>query len=247
MKVSPAEQHERLGSTQERARELAQKGAPEGTLVVAREQTGGKGRLGRAWASPTGGLYLSLVLRPDEGMLKRASISLVAALAASEALDATARVSTSLKWPNDIVLHGKKLGGVLADLVREGKDSYLILGVGLNVNTARDAFPAEVRTLATSLAIEKSATFSTDEVLEHFVSHFEGHYESVRKGSGALLLSRAADRMTTLGSRVRVKVAGRTIEGKASGLNATGALVVELDDKKREILYAGDVEELRSL
>ncbi len=231
MKVSPAEQHERLGSTQERARELAQKGAPEGTLVVAREQTGGKGRLGRAWASPTGGLYLSLVLRPDEGMLKRASISLVAALAASEALDATARVSTSLKWPNDIVLHGKKLGGVLADLVREGKDSYLILGVGLNVNTARDAFPAEVRTLATSLAIEKSATFSTDEVLEHFVSHFEGHY----------------DRMTTLGSRVRVKVAGRTIEGKASGLNATGALVVELDDKKREILYAGDVEELRSL
>jgi BirA family biotin operon repressor/biotin-[acetyl-CoA-carboxylase] ligase len=240
-----SELHEQLASTNDRARELAAKGSPEGTLVVALEQTGGKGRLGRTWASPRGGLYLSLVLRPDEGMLKRASVSLMAGLAASEALDLVGRTATALKWPNDILLDGKKIGGVLAEITRERNDTVVVLGVGLNVDTPAESFPKEVRSIATSLRASKGKSASLEETLRHFLAHFEGHYESVRKGGGALLLSRAADRMSMLGSRVRVKLADRAIEGKASGLNATGALVVELDSGGREIVYAGDVEELR--
>ncbi len=240
-----AELHADLPSTNDRARALAAGGAPEGTLVVALTQSGGRGRLGRAWSSPAGGLYLSLVLRPDESMLRRASIALVAGLAASEALDTVGRAATALKWPNDVLLDGKKIGGVLAEVTRERNEAVVILGVGLNVDTPPESFPPEVRSIATSLRASKGKSFSLEETLRHFLSHLEGHYTSIRKGSGALLLSRAADRMTMLGQRVRVKLAERTIEGVASGLNATGALVVELDRNQREIIYAGDVEELR--
>lgn len=240
-----AELHAELASTNERARALAAEGAPEGTLVVALQQTGGRGRLGRTWASPAGGLYLSVVLRPDEGMLKRASLALVGGLAASEALDAVGRTATSLKWPNDVLLDGKKIGGVLAEVTRDRNENVLVLGVGLNVDTPAESFPPEVRAIATSLRVSKGKAFSLEDVLKHFLGHLEGHYESVRRGSGALLLSRAADRMSMLGSRVRVKLPERTIEGIASGLNATGALVLELEGGKREIVYAGDVEELR--
>ena len=115
------------------------------------------------------------------------------------------------------------------------------------MDTPLEAFPQEVRGIATSLRVSKGKAFSLEETLRHFLSHLEGHYESVRKGGGALLLSRAADRMSMLGSRVRVKLPGGALEGTASGLNATGALVLELDGGRREIVYAGDVEELRSI
>ncbi len=239
------ELHAELASTNDRAKELAASGAPEGTLVVALRQTGGRGRPGRAWASPPGGLYLSLVLRPDKGMLERASLALVAGLAAGEALDVAGRTATSLKWPNDVLLDGKKIGGLLAEVTRERNEAVVILGVGLNVDTPADAFPPEVRAIATSLRAAKGAPASLEAVLKHFLAHLEGHYESVRKGSGALLLSKAADRMTMLGSKVRVKLADRVVEGVASGLNATGALVVAVEGKPNEIIYAGDVEELR--
>jgi len=239
------ELHESLSSTNDRARALAAEGAPEGTLVVALEQTKGRGRLERTWASPRGGLYLSLVLRPDEAMLRRSSLALVGGLAASEALDTVGRTATALKWPNDVLLEKKKIGGVLAEVTRERNVNLVVLGVGMNVDTPAEAFPAELRANATSLRVEKGKGFSLEETLRHFLSHFQGHYESVRKGGGALLLSRAADRMSMLGSRIRVKLADRVLEGKASGLNATGALVLELESGGREILYAGDVEELR--
>jgi BirA family biotin operon repressor/biotin-[acetyl-CoA-carboxylase] ligase len=239
------ELHAELASTNDRARELAVAGAPEGTLVIALRQTGGRGRLGRAWVSPPGGLYLSLVLRPDDAMMKRAPISLVGGLAASEALDAAARVATTLKWPNDVLLDGKKVGGILADLSTVAGKHVLILGVGLNVDTPLEALPAELRGQATSLLVAKGKPIGLEAVLTHFLSHLEGHYDTVRKGGGPLILSRAADRMTMLGQRVRVKLPERTIEGTASGLNATGALVVATDDGKREIVYAGEVEEVR--
>jgi BirA family biotin operon repressor/biotin-[acetyl-CoA-carboxylase] ligase len=239
------ELHEELPSTNDRARDLAKAGAPEGTLVIARRQSGGRGRLGRGWASPPGGLYLSLVLRPDEGMLKRAPISLVAGLAASEALDGAGRVATTLKWPNDVLLDGKKVAGILADLWREGTDPVLVLGVGLNVDTDPAQLPPEVRAIATSLRAKRGAPVSLEDALRLFLSHLEGHYESVRRGGGPLLLARAADRMAMLGTRVRVRLPDRLLEGTASGLNATGALVVALDDGKREVVYAGDVEEVR--
>jgi len=239
------ELHDELGSTNDRARELAQAGAAEGTLVLAARQHFGRGRLGRAWSSPEGGLYLSIVLRPTDEILRRAPISLLSALAASEALDAAGRVATRIKWPNDVLLDGKKIGGVLADLFKERDAATLILGVGLNVDTDAASFAPDVAQIATSLRAHKGAAVSLEETLRLFLGIFEGHYQSVRRGGGALILARASDRMATLGQRVRVRLAERTLEGKAAGLSATGALVLELDGGQREVVYAGDVEEVR--
>lgn len=239
------ELHDELASTNDRGRELAHAGAPEGTLVVARRQTGGRGRLGRTWSSPEGGLYLSLVLRPTEEMLRRAPISLLTALAASEALDQVARVATTIKWPNDVQLSGKKVAGILSELTKEKGETSLVLGVGLNVDTDPATLPPELRAIATSLRAEKGAPVSLEEALRVFLGSLEGHYLSVRRGGGALILSRAADRMSMLGQRVRVRLPDKVLEGTASGLNATGALVLDLEGGKREIVYAGDVEEVR--
>jgi BirA family biotin operon repressor/biotin-[acetyl-CoA-carboxylase] ligase len=239
------ELHESIGSTNDRAKQLGAEGAAEGTVVLAEEQTGGRGRLGRAWSSPRGGLYCSILLRPDDALLKRAPITLVAGLAASEALDAAARVATSLKWPNDVLLDGKKIGGVLGELTKVKGGNVLVLGVGLNIDILPGAWNPEVRAIATSILAAKGRAPAIEEVFRHYVEHLEAHYDHLRKGGGPLLLSKAADRMPLLRGRVRVKVEGKTLEGQASGLNATGALVISLDDGKREIVYAGEVEEVR--
>jgi BirA family biotin operon repressor/biotin-[acetyl-CoA-carboxylase] ligase len=178
-------------------------------------------------------------------MLRRAPLTLLGGLAASEALDAVGRVATSLKWPNDVVLSRKKIAGVLAELTKERGESVLVLGVGMNVDTPLESFPDDVRKIATSLREEKRAPVSLEETLRLFLGLLEGHYKTVKDGGGALVLSRAADRMPMLGTRVRVKLPDRTLEGKATGLNATGALVLELDQNKREVVFAGDVEEVR--
>jgi BirA family biotin operon repressor/biotin-[acetyl-CoA-carboxylase] ligase len=239
------ELHDELASTNDRARELAQAGAPEGALVIAKRQTQGRGRLGRIWTSPPGGLYLSLLLRPSDDMLKRAPISLLAALAASEALDAAGRVATAIKWPNDVLLQGKKIAGILAELTKEKGETTLVLGVGLNVDTDPADLKGELKAIATSLRAAKKAPVSLEETLRLFLGALEGHYLSVRRGGGALILARASDRMSMLGQRVRVRLPDRVLEGKASGLSATGALVLDLDSGEREVVYAGDVEEVR--
>jgi BirA family biotin operon repressor/biotin-[acetyl-CoA-carboxylase] ligase len=239
------EVHESIGSTNDLARELGLRGAPEGTVVLAQEQTGGRGRHGRVWSSPRGGLYCSIVLRPDDALLRRAPITLVGGLAASEALDVAARVATTLKWPNDVFLEGKKVGGILGELTTHAGGNVLVLGVGLNVDILPGAWPPEVRALATSILAAKGRAPAIEEVFRHYVEHLEAHYDHLRKGGGPLLLSKAADRMPLLGGRVRVKLEDRTLEGQASGLNATGALVIALDDGKREVVYAGEVEEVR--
>lgn len=238
------ELHTTLGSTNERARELGEGGAPEGSLVVALAQTQGRGRLGRAWSSPAGGLYLSLVLRPDDAMLRRLPVSLLAGLAVAEALDAACGVQAELKWPNDVLVAGRKVAGILGEMSKVGDGHLLVLGIGINLATAPEQLPPELQETAGTLR-DAPRRPGAEGLLRELLARFEAHYLEVRRGGGALALGQASARMPLLGKPVRVRLPARTLTGTAVGLSATGALIVSTDEGQREVVVAGEVEQVR--
>lgn len=247
------EVHDELTSTNDRAAALGREGAPEGSLVVALRQTHGRGRHGRVWSSPPGGLYLSLVLRPDDAMIRRLPATLLAGLAVAEAIDATATtgaktrfVRADLKWPNDVHMGGRKVSGILGELTRDAGGALLVLGLGINVSTDSAALPPELQATATSVAEARGEAPDVVALLAAILERFEEHYDAVRRGGGATILAAASARMPVLGKGVRVRLVDRVLEGRAAGLNATGGLIVETAAGQRETVVAGEVEEVRS-
>lgn len=238
------EVHPKLESTSTRLQHLAAQGAESGSLVVARCQTKGRGRLGRSFASPDGGLYASILLR-ELDQPGRAPATLLLALAISQAIDEIARVATWLKWPNDILLNDKKVAGILAEAGRDGDRARLVLGFGVNVNTGLSAFPLVLRGTATSLLLETGENFELDEVLRASLAWFQAHLRARQENKGDYIIAQIADRMPTLGKSVRAKIGNEVITGEAMALTSTGALVVMTRDG-RKIVSAGEIEELRT-
>jgi len=218
----------RVGSTQDLARELALAGAAAGTLVVAEAQEAGRGRRGREWLSPAGGLYFSLLLRPEWPL---AALPLVS-LAAAAALARAAGVG-GLKWPNDLLApDGRKLAGVLTEAELVGEEvRYLVLGVGLNF-AATDAPGAA--------GLTEFADRERVEVLARFLAAFERLYASLPEPGAVLEAWRAHN--VTLGREVRVATPGKVVAGIAEAVEADGALVVKTPRGKRVRVTAGDVE-----
>ncbi len=240
------EVHDEVPSTNDRAAALAAEGAPEGALVVALRQTAGRGRHGRVWASPPGGLYASLVLRPDDAMLRRLPATLLAGLAVAEAIDEVAPGAprAELKWPNDVFLGGRKVSGILGELSRDRTGSVLVLGLGVNVSTDPATLPPELQATATSIGAVRGQAPDPAALLGAILARFEAHYGLVRGGGGATILAAASARMPILGKPVRVRLMDRVLEGQAAGLNATGGLLVDAGGR-RETVVAGEVEEVR--
>ena len=148
--------YDEIDSTQEAARELAAGGADQGTLVIAEQQTAGRGRMGRSWHSPSGvNLYTTIILRPPIPLADVPRMSLVAGIAAAEALEREAPGIVALKWPNDVWLRGRKAGGIIAEAVTDARQNLdcVLLGIGLNINLADDDIPPELRDKATSMRI----------------------------------------------------------------------------------------------
>lgn len=242
---APVEVFDQLPSSNDRVAELAAEGAPEGTLVIAGEQTAGRGRHGRSWASPKGGLYFSFLLRPDEAMLRRLPPTLVGGLAVCQALDVFTPEGTKaqLKWPNDVLLDGRKVAGILGEMTR-GDDGYrLVLGLGVNLGQVE--FPDELSETATSVAALGEAP-EPSAFLSAFFESFASLYRSVQRGGGALILAQAAARMPSLGRPIKLHLANSTVTGIFSGLSATGGLVLESEDgTRRDVHLAGEVEAVR--
>jgi BirA family biotin operon repressor/biotin-[acetyl-CoA-carboxylase] ligase len=234
--------HATIGSTNKRAFALADENAPEGSIVVAGSQTAGVGRLGKSWTSPPGGLYLSLILRPDVAMLRRLPVTLMGGLAVAEAIEATTQLTAELKWPNDVYVSGKKVAGILGELKRD----VLVLGIGINIGEPEGGFPDDIKETAASLAsLAEDQAPDPEAVLAELLKRFEDHYQSVRAGGGVGILSSASARMPMLGKPMRITLPNRTVTGIASGLNQTGGLVVELEDGTRDVFVAGEVEAVR--
>ncbi|MBI4575594.1 MAG: biotin--[acetyl-CoA-carboxylase] ligase [Planctomycetes bacterium] len=235
--------HLRLGSTNDEAARLARSGAPEGTLVIAREQTAGRGRHGRAWFSPAGGgLWASLVLRPRGSSGRVHPITLLAGLAAAEAVEAVAGLRAGLKWPNDLVAGGRKLGGLLCERIEDPRPAgALILGLGLNTNLARESFPEALRESATSTLAETGRRVANLDLLVAFLNRMDGHYALLGTAEGAALLDRYRARSSTLGRQVTLELPDGAVHGKALDVTPLGGLVLRLADGGQRTFLAGEV------
>ena len=226
-----------VSSTMDAAREEAEDGAPHGMIVVADEQTRGQGRRGRRWVSPRGNVYVTVILRPVAWSVR--TLAMVAPLAACEAIDAVASVRSSIKWPNDVLIEGRKVCGVLIDvhMGRDGVD-YALVGVGINV--ALDASQHdEIRGIATSLAAESGSEVSRERLLATFLNRFEKLYVAAGLDDSVYEAWRA--RLETLGRQIRVQFGDDVDEGVAEDVDGDGNLLLRRADGSVIALSAGEV------
>lgn len=228
------------GSTNDDLKVAARAGALEGSVLIAEAQREGRGRLGRSWHSPAGAnLYLSVLLRPDlDDLVSLPVLALVAGVAVAEAIDEVTRVPTRLKWPNDVMVGGRKLAGILAE-VGDTKPMALVLGIGINVNQ-RD-FPEDLEEIATSLLICRGVETDRATLVAAVLRHLHlrtAQFE--REGSDQLLECWMA-RSRTMGSRIRTSD-GR--EGRISGLDSSGALRATDDSGRTFRVVGGPIQEI---
>ena len=235
------EVHDALASTQERARELARVGTPHGTLVVAVVQTGGRGRLGRHWGSPAGGLWMSIVLRPELDAVLASRITQTAAVGVAKGLWEIG-VGARIKWPNDLLANGKKICGILAEsgLGRGGRLDYVILGVGMNANLDPADLGVSDREV-TTIRSELGRDVDLLSLLRALLSNLDA--ELGRIEDFADILQQWRNLNCTLGEKVRVRRLGETIEGRAVDLTREGALLLATPGGTVE-LYEGEIEQL---
>ncbi|TAJ07042.1 MAG: biotin--[acetyl-CoA-carboxylase] ligase [Nitrospirae bacterium] len=241
-------------STNHEAMKLAQQGAPDGTVLVAETQTAGKGRLGRSWYSPPGdNLYCSVILRnqPADNLTGWLSvIPLLSAVAVARAIQRVADLKPLLKWPNDILAGDRKLGGLLCESSLSGPSTtFVVVGIGLNVNGSREGFPEDIRDIATSIAAETGRPCDRASLLASILLELELYSETLLTRPPDTFLSEYARLCSTLGRRVRVSLSeGQTIEGLADSIAPDGSLRIVRDPASGGgtiEVRAGDVIHLR--
>ncbi|HET7522338.1 MAG TPA: biotin--[acetyl-CoA-carboxylase] ligase [Bacillales bacterium] len=235
---------ESVASTQKIAHQLASEGAPEGTLVVADEQTGGRGRLGRPWHSPKGtGIWASLVLRPHISPQQAPQLTLLAAVGVVKGMKAGAGLDCDIKWPNDILCGGKKLVGILTELQADPDQVHsVIVGMGMNVNTKKTDFPEELRDTATSVCIETGQDVHRAFLLQNILRETERLYtEYLREGFRFIKLLWESYAVS-LGNVIQARTLQGTLVGRAMGLNDSGFLILEDEHGKRHEVSSADIE-----
>jgi BirA family transcriptional regulator, biotin operon repressor / biotin---[acetyl-CoA-carboxylase] ligase len=239
--TGPVHHYETLDSTNDLAKELAARSAPEGTVVVAETQAGGRGRLGRQWDSPPGvGLYVSLVLRPMLPPMELPQITLTTAVAVVRAVRRVAGVAPGIKWPNDLLLGGKKLGGILTEMETESdRIRHVVVGLGLNVNNRE--FPPELAATATSLHLAAGGTFSRVQLLRAWLEEFEALYERFLNQGFPEILEEWKASTVTLGTAVTVRQGLREISGQALDVAPDGALLLRTDSGEMVRVTSGEI------
>ncbi|MBD7906935.1 biotin--[acetyl-CoA-carboxylase] ligase [Sporosarcina gallistercoris] len=230
-------------STQMLAHEEAQNGAPDGMVIIADEQTAGKGRLSRPWSSAAGkGIWMSVITRPELTPQQAPQMTLVAAVAIVRAIEELTEVTPTIKWPNDILAGGRKLTGILTELQADpDRVKAIILGIGMNVNQQSQDFPEEIRAIATSLSIEEGQPVNRAKLTAKVLDYLELYVALyVDKGFTPikLLWESYAD---SIGKRVRISTLQDTYEATARGISEDGRLEVVLDDGTVRGIYSADI------
>lgn len=230
-----------LDSTNDEAKRLARAGTPEGTLIISDYQTQGRGRLDRDWVAPCGtSLLMSIVFRPELAPHQVQRLTMSCGLAVADAIEQGTGLRADLKWPNDVVIAGAKLGGILTEIELKGSQvEFAIVGMGLNVNLDPELLPEGLSMPATSLRHEMRAEVARLPLLHAILRRIEDRYSALRAGVSPR--DEWAGRLTALGKLVAVREGDSVVEGVAEGVDADGALLVRLADGSLQVVLAGDV------
>ncbi|NQT90039.1 MAG: biotin--[acetyl-CoA-carboxylase] ligase [Candidatus Omnitrophica bacterium] len=235
--------YDRVGSTNNIAYDLAQKGAKEGTVVIAEAQNKGRGRLSREWVSPKHkGIYMSVILRPEIAPFQASKITLTSAVSVATAIRDETGIPAVIKWPNDIFVDAKKVSGILTEMEAECDSvKFLVLGIGINCNTKLSELPKGAGSLLAAGGEAVSRVGLTRTILEKL----EQNYKLFTKEGFSPMITEWRNLSTTLGKRVRATCMHKKIEGEAMDIDSDGALIVRLDNGFRERILAGDLTLLR--
>lgn len=235
--------HQSLESTNNQAKKLAKENQGQGEVVIAEEQTQGRGRLGRSWISPKKkGIWMSIIVKPSIEPTEASKLTQITAASIYRALSEMG-VETSIKWPNDIILNDKKLCGILTEMSCEMMQiNYMVVGIGINVNLSLRDIPVDIRDKATSLKIECGKDFNRKELVARILNNFEYFYDLlISKGDISEAIDTCREKSILIGKKVRVIERDNEFEREAVGLTDKGELVVEDDNGKTSVLISGEV------
>lgn len=235
--------HQCIPSTNLLAYQLAQEGAVDGTIVIAEQQTAGRGRFDRTWHSPEGaGLYLSIILRPNFPTSQAPGVTIMTAVALADTLVGYSPLAVQIKWPNDVLLGGLKIAGILAEVTANQAKMVdsLIVGVGINVNHQAHDFPEELRSIATSLRSVTGSMVNRLDLLTSFLQRFQTEYDLYQADGLAPMIDRVRLYSSLSGRRVRLEIGRRITEGLVVDIDEQGCLVMEIDGR-RQVVSSGEV------
>ncbi len=235
--------YDEIESTNVEAKTLAVGGAPEGTVVIAESQSAGRGRLGRRWTSPAGkGLLFSVILRPDVPMGDAHLLTLVAAAAACEGIEAQTKIPVQVKWPNDLFVNNKKVGGILMEVAGEQDEiDWVVAGIGINVNTEFTELPVALRRTAISLKMAGGTPIDRSELLANVLLALEKNYSEALRGGFGRPLQKFRERDYLLHRSISVQTREGAVVGEATGIDDRGALLVQLPHRHVRRFHSGDV------
>ena len=237
----PVVYEEEQESTNQTAKMLAEQGASHGTLVVAERQVSGRGRRGRTWHSPKGsGIWMSILLRPQIHPMSASMLTLVAAMAVYDAISSRVE-GCAIKWPNDIVINGRKVCGILTEMSSELDNiHYVVIGIGINVNT--DDFPEDIAAVAASMHVITGEYYKRAEIIADVWKYFEKYYDQFLQTENlSLMVESYNQRLVNMGRKVYIEERGSQYEGTACGIDSEGALLVEKTDGTRTAVISGEV------
>lgn len=235
---------EEVDSTNLYAKRIADSDFEDGMIIIAEEQLKGKGRIGRVWASPKGkGIWMTIMLKPKINPADAAKITLLAACAVCRAIEEISGVYAKIKWPNDIVLNGKKLCGILTEMSAELDEiNYLIVGIGVNANIDLGDFPKELQATATSIKIEKGSSVVRKELTAAIINNFENYYKTfLEKGSIKEYINEYKEKSAVLGNEVIVTSSSLEQRGTVVDISEEGQLLLKVEDGSIKEIISGEV------
>ncbi len=234
--------YDEVESTSDTAREYLENNAEEGTVIIAGRQTAGRSRKKDDWASPEGGIYMTMILKPDITLTQAPKLTIVTGVAIAKTLHDHFNIDVGIKWPNDILIEKKKICGILTEGIGEYDQlDAVLIGIGIDVNMSENKLPDDVQNVATTIKEEVNTKINRAEIIRVFFKVFEELYEKYQDGEFKYIVSEWRRLSATTGNRVKVYTNGRSIYADAVGIDNEGFLIVETDEGELEKITSGRV------
>jgi BirA family biotin operon repressor/biotin-[acetyl-CoA-carboxylase] ligase len=233
--------YQEVTSTNDLAKKFVDNNAPEGTVIIAEQQTAGRSRSNNDWASPEGGIWMTLILKPEVSLLEASKLTIVTGVAIAKTLHDNFNLDAGIKWPNDIMIGNKKICGILTEAVTDyDKLKAVLIGIGIDVNINTDDLPEDLHDITTTVNEESSEEIKRAEILNVFFRIFEEFYNEYKEGNFKHIIAEWRRLSSTTGNRVKVYKDGKAMIADAVGIDTQGALIVELDDGSLEKIISGE-------